>query len=133
MSETEAMRPAMIWRRDAETYAGFITALLTVMALVMIRGTNLTRRRAALTAEDRAVLASTNAQLEVARAAASAKAEQLEATLASMDDGLSIFDAHVCLVEWNGRRCPGGYPARRPADGGDPAGADRGRAIRLDH
>jgi signal transduction histidine kinase/AmiR/NasT family two-component response regulator len=103
MSETEAMRPAMIWRRDAETYAGFITALLTVMALVMIRGTNLTRRRAALTAEDRAVLASTNAQLEVARAAASAKAEQLEATLASMDDGLSIFDAHVCLVEWNGR------------------------------
>jgi signal transduction histidine kinase/CheY-like chemotaxis protein len=103
MSETEAMRPAMVWRRDAETFAGFITALLTVLALALIRGTNLARRRAALAAEDRAVLASTNAQWEVARALASAKAEQLEATLSSIHDGMSMFDGHVCLVEWNGR------------------------------
>lgn len=103
MGETEAMRPATIWREDADTFAGFITVLLAVLALVLVRGTRLARRRAVLAAEDRAVLASSNAQLEVARALASAKAEQLEATLASMHDGVSIFDAHVCLGEWNPR------------------------------
>ena len=32
-----------------------------------------------------------------------AKAERLEATLAGMSDGVSMFDGHLCLVEWNAR------------------------------
>jgi signal transduction histidine kinase/CheY-like chemotaxis protein len=103
MSLADALQPAVVWRQDAEMYAGFITALLAVLSLVLIRGTNLTRRRAAQAAEERAVLASANAQLEVAQATALAKAEQLDATLASMTDGMSMFDAHICLVEWNAR------------------------------
>jgi signal transduction histidine kinase/CheY-like chemotaxis protein len=103
MSEVEAMRPATVWREDADTFAGFITALLAGLALLLVRGTQVARRRDALAAEDRAVLASSNAQLEVARALASAKTEQLEATLAGMSDGVSMFDGHLCLVEWNAR------------------------------
>jgi signal transduction histidine kinase/DNA-binding NarL/FixJ family response regulator len=103
MDETEALRPATAWRHSAETYAGFITTLLTGMALVLVRGTVLARRRDALVIEDRAILAASNAQIEVARALAAAKTEQLEATLAGMSDGVSIFDAHMCLVEWNAR------------------------------
>ena len=103
MSEVEAMRPATVWREDAETFAGFITALLAGLALVLVHGTRLARRRDALAVENRADLAAANAQFEVARAVASAKAEQLEATLAGMSDGVSIFDAHLCLVEWNAR------------------------------
>src|SRR6202012_3233553 len=51
--------------------------------------------------KDRAVLAAANAQLEVARAQADAKAEQIQATLAGMTDGVAMVDAHMCLVEWN--------------------------------
>jgi signal transduction histidine kinase/CheY-like chemotaxis protein len=103
MSEADAIQSAEILRKDTETYASLITALLAALALVLVRNTNLARRRAAQAAEERAVLASTNAQLEVTRAAAAAKAEQLDATLASMNDGMSMFDAHICLVEWNAR------------------------------
>jgi signal transduction histidine kinase/ActR/RegA family two-component response regulator len=103
MSEEEAMRPATVWRRQADLFAGCITGLLAGLALVLVHGTRLARRREALAAEDRAILAASNAQLEVARAFSAAKAEQLEATLAGMSDGVSMIDAHMCLVEWNAR------------------------------
>src|SRR6185312_14025634 len=61
------------------------------------------RKRVAALAEGQAVLAAANAQLEVARAEATAKTEQLEVTLAGMADGVSMLDAHLCLVEWNAR------------------------------
>jgi signal transduction histidine kinase/CheY-like chemotaxis protein len=112
MSEDEALLPATIWRQQAELFAGCITALLAVLALALIQGARLARRREAAMTEDRAVLAASNAQLEVARALTSAKAELLEATLAGMTDGVSMFDSHMCLVEWNAR-FPGlaGVPA----------------------
>lgn len=103
MSEAEAMRPAAIWRQQAQLFAGCITILLAGLALLLIHGTRLARQREALILEDRAMLAGSNAQLEVARALAAAKAEQLEATLAGMSDGVSMIDAHMCLVEWNAR------------------------------
>jgi signal transduction histidine kinase/HPt (histidine-containing phosphotransfer) domain-containing protein len=103
MNEDEAMRPASVWRQQAQIFAACITALVLGMALILIQGTRLARRREAVVAEDRAVLAAANAQLEVARAFAAAKAEQLEATLAGMSDGVSMVDGHMCLVEWNAR------------------------------
>jgi signal transduction histidine kinase/CheY-like chemotaxis protein len=103
MNENEAMRPASVWRQQAQIFAACITALLVGMALILIQGMRLARRREAAITEDRAVLAASNAQLEVARAFASAKAEQLEATLAGMSDGVSMVDGHMCLVEWNAR------------------------------
>ncbi len=103
MSEDEAMRPANAWRQQADIFASCITGLLIGLALLLIQGARLARRREALMVADRATLAASNAQLEVARALASAKAEQLEATLAGMSDGVSMVDAHMCLVEWNAR------------------------------
>ena len=103
MSEAEAMRPATVWRHQVDLFAGGVTALLASLALVLVQGTRLGRRRDALTAQHRALLAASNAQLEVARALAAAKAERLEATLAGLSDGVSVIDAHLCLVEWNPR------------------------------
>jgi PAS domain-containing protein len=103
MTEDEALRPATIWREQADIFASCITALLLGLALLLVHGTRVARRRETAMADDRAVLAAANAQLEVARALAAAKAEHLEATLAGMSDGVSMFDAHMCLVEWNAR------------------------------
>ncbi len=103
MSEDEANLPVTLWRREARFLAGCTSALLAILALVLIQGTRLARQRKARVAEDRAMLAAANAQLAVAAALTGAKAEQLEATLSSMSDGVSIFDSHLCLVEWNAR------------------------------
>jgi signal transduction histidine kinase/DNA-binding NarL/FixJ family response regulator len=103
LSEEEALRPAKYWGRETEVAAGLITMLLGGLALTLIQGTRLARRRRAETAEYRASLAASNAQFEVARALATAKAEQLETTLTGMSDGVSMIDAHLCLVEWNAR------------------------------
>jgi len=103
IEEREAMRPANDWRQEAQIFASCITVLLLAMAWQLIRGVRQARRRERRLAEDRAILAAANAQLEVARARADAKTEQLEATLAGMTDGVAMVDAHMCLVEWNAR------------------------------
>ncbi len=101
MSEAEAMRPVAAWREQARIFAGCLTALFAGLALLLIRVTRLSRQREALMAADRAGLTASNAQLEAARALAAAKAEQLEALLAGMSDGVSMVDAQLRLVEWN--------------------------------
>ncbi len=103
MEEQEAMLPATHWEFQAYLFAGGITFLLLVIAFMHVRSARDARRREAALAEDRANLAAANAQLEVARARADAKTEQLEATLAGMTDGIAMMDAHFCLVEWNAR------------------------------
>ncbi len=103
MNEDEAMHPADEWAVEAQVFATCITVLLTGLAWLLISGTWRARRRAAIMTEERAILASSNAQLDVARALAADKTEQLETTLAGMHDGVSIVDAHMCLVEWNAR------------------------------
>ena len=105
MEEQEAMLPATQWEFQAYLFVGGITFLLLVIAFMHVRSAREARRREAGLAEDRANLAAANAQLEVARARADAKTEQLEATLAGMTDGVAMMDAHFCLVEWN-RRFP---------------------------
>ncbi len=103
MDEAEAMRPAATWRQEAEIFAGCITALFAGLAGLLVNGTRLARKRERAIALDRGVLAAANAQLEVARSLVTAKAERLEATLAGLGDGVAMFDAHLCLVEWNSR------------------------------
>ena len=103
MDETRAMAPATEWGFQARAFAGGISLLLVVIVIMTFRAASQSRRREAVLAEERAVLAAANAQLEVARAEASAKTEQLEATLRGMTDGVSMVDAHLCLVAWNAR------------------------------
>jgi signal transduction histidine kinase/DNA-binding response OmpR family regulator len=101
MDEVEALAPSTEWQAEADVFASCITILMLGLTFVVVRGTVLARRREAAVAEDRAILASANAQSEVARALADAKAEQLQATLAGMTDGVAMVDAHLCLAEWN--------------------------------
>ncbi|MFL5256541.1 MAG: PAS-domain containing protein, partial [Rhodopila sp.] len=103
MNEQEAMRPATTWRQQAQLFAGCITALLISLAGLLLHITRHARRRGQAMAKDRAVLAASNARLEVTRALETAKAERLEATLAGMSDGVSMFDGTLCLIEWNAR------------------------------
>ncbi len=103
MDEASAMAPATGWQFQARMFAGGITLLLLIIAGIWLRATHNARRREARAAEERAVLAASNAQLEVARAHAAAKTEQLEATLRGMTDGVAMVDAHLRLVEWNHR------------------------------
>jgi signal transduction histidine kinase/CheY-like chemotaxis protein len=103
MDETEVMAPAAAWERDAKLFTAGIIALLCVLVFLLVRGLVVGRRRQSEAARDRAVLAAANAQLEVAKAYADAKAAQLQATLAGMTDGVSMIDGHMCLMEWNAR------------------------------
>jgi signal transduction histidine kinase/CheY-like chemotaxis protein len=103
VSEDSVLRSLNVWGRQAEFTAGVITVLLTSVAILLILALRLVRRRRAEATQARADIAASNAQSEVARAVARAKAEQLDTTLASMSDGVSIVDAHMCLVEWNVR------------------------------
>jgi len=103
MDEAEAMRPASTWRQEAELFAVCITALVAGLAGVLVNGTRLARKRERSMAMDRVILAAANRQVEAARSLVTAKAERLEATLAGMSDGVSMFDGNLCLVEWNAR------------------------------
>ena len=99
----EAMLPAVEWQWQSARSAGAIVLLLLVIAYLLLRGADLARSRGQAEAADHAMLAATNAQLQVAKAEADAKAEQLEATLGGMTDGIYMMDAQFCLVEWNAR------------------------------
>ncbi len=103
MDENQALRPADDYRRQASTMAGGITGLLVLLALALVQVVRMARRQSTAAAEYRANLAATNAQFEFARALAAAKTEQLDTTMSGMTDGVSMFDAHLCLVEWNAR------------------------------
>jgi signal transduction histidine kinase/CheY-like chemotaxis protein len=101
MAREDAMRPATEWQWQAARFAGAIILLLLIMGCLLLRGAELARNRGQTQAADHAMLAAANAQLQVAKAEAVAKAEQLEATLGGMTDGIYMMDAQFCLLEWN--------------------------------
>jgi signal transduction histidine kinase/CheY-like chemotaxis protein len=103
MDDREAMRSADMWQREATIFAACITLLLLIVGGILLFVTHQARERGLALAEESALLAAANAQLEVAKAHADAKTEQLEATLAGMTDGIAMMDGQYCLVEWNAR------------------------------
>jgi signal transduction histidine kinase/ActR/RegA family two-component response regulator len=96
-----ALAAASIWAKGAEFFAGAITALVLLMAWLLLREAHAAHRRAESLDKERARLAASNAELEAAKARADAKTAQLEATLAGMTDGVAMVDAGHCLMEWN--------------------------------
>jgi signal transduction histidine kinase/DNA-binding NarL/FixJ family response regulator len=96
-----ALAAATTWAVGAEFFAGAITALVLLMAGLLLREVRRANRRAESLGKEHARLAASNAELEAAKARADAKTAQLEATLAGMTDGVAMVDASHCLMEWN--------------------------------
>jgi signal transduction histidine kinase/ActR/RegA family two-component response regulator len=96
-----ALVAATTWARGGTFFAGAITALVVLMALLLLREARAARRRSAALGKKHANLAASNAELAAAKTRADAKTVQLEATLAGMTDGVAMVDANHCLMEWN--------------------------------
>jgi signal transduction histidine kinase/DNA-binding NarL/FixJ family response regulator len=101
VDRTAALAAATTWAKGAEFFAGAITALVLLMAGLLLREVRRVNRRAESLGKEHARLAASNAELEAAKARADAKTAQLEATLAGMTDGVAMVDAGHCLMEWN--------------------------------
>ena len=99
----EAMHTTDSWITTAYLFACGITALLMLLAGIVIRSIRVAHRREAVIGYERSVLASANTELELAKARADDKTIRLEATLAGMSDGVAMVDGDMQLVEWNPR------------------------------
>lgn len=101
LDQREVMQPVATWQWQERMFAGTISALTTLIVLLVLRGVRARRRTAAMTAETRANLAASQALAEVSRAHADAVERRLHAAFAAIADGIGFFDAHLNLVEWN--------------------------------
>jgi signal transduction histidine kinase/CheY-like chemotaxis protein len=101
VERSAALAAPTIWARGAMFFAGGITALVLLMAVLLLRRVRAAHRRAESLGKEHARLAASNAELEAAKARADAKTAQLEATLAGMTDGVAMVDSSHCLMEWN--------------------------------
>ena len=96
-----ALAAATTWAKGARFFAVGITALVLLMAGLLLREVRAARHRALTLGKEHARLAASNAELEAAKARADAKTAQLEATLAGMTDGVAMVDTNHALMEWN--------------------------------
>jgi signal transduction histidine kinase len=99
----EALHPTNRWVMTAYLFASGITALLLVLAAIIMHAIRAAHRREVVLGHEHAVLASANTELELAKARADDKTMRLEATLAGMSDGVAMVDGDLQLVEWNPR------------------------------
>jgi signal transduction histidine kinase/DNA-binding response OmpR family regulator len=95
-SVATAMRPAIVWERQALIFVSLTTIMVLVVAGALRAEARAARRQVALLAHERAMLA-------IAKADADAKSQRLEVTLAGMSDGVMMMDANLLLLEWNAR------------------------------
>ena len=105
IDRAEAMRASADWETNALLFTGGITLLIVLLALLLLRAQDASRRRHEALARERAIL---------------------EATLTGMSDGIMMVDGDLRLMAWNQHfpeftGVPAEDSARRPADGGDPA------------
>ncbi|HEX5326392.1 MAG TPA: PAS-domain containing protein, partial [Acetobacteraceae bacterium] len=101
IDRARAMRAPANWDRQVMLFTGLFTALILLMAAVLIWADHAIRGRHAAAIRDRVVLARANVQLEAAEGRERVKAAQLAATLAGMSDGIMMVDAQLRLLAWN--------------------------------
>ncbi len=101
VDRAEELQATETWAKDAYLFAGGITGLLVLLASILLYATHIARRRENALGHERAVLASANAELTLAKARAEDKNSQLQVTLAGMSDGVAMIDGDMRLVEWN--------------------------------
>jgi PAS domain-containing protein len=104
VNETEAMRPAaglaqdVRWLAIAATLVALAAMGIALYAVWTFRGKR--RLRESLEREQR-VVANAQAELAEARAWFGGRAGQLQALLASINEGALVLDAELRVVEWN--------------------------------
>ncbi|MBO0711864.1 MAG: PAS-domain containing protein, partial [Acetobacteraceae bacterium] len=96
-----ALGASRAFTRSAQFFAGGTSLFILVIAGGVLREIGMARAREQELDADRATLATANAALDAARRQADRKTAQLEATLASMSDGVSMVDGDMKLVAWN--------------------------------
>jgi len=101
LDQSEVMLPVRAWQSQARLFAGCISVLTAIIAILILGGSRAGRRRAATAADTRANLAASQALAEVSRAHADAIERRLHATFAAIADGVGIFDTHLNLIEWS--------------------------------
>ncbi len=101
LDRAEALAPAQVRRQQAVIGASAVTLLVVVIAFGIGSMVASASEREVRLAEDRAVLEAANLQLARARERADEKTQQLSTTLASMSDGVAMYDADTRLVLWN--------------------------------
>ena len=102
LDQSEVLRPVELWSLQSRIFAGAITGLAVLIAVILLSMLIASHRRQARTRENRALLAAAQALADVSHANADAVSRRLQATFDSLTDGIAIFDAHLNLVEWNG-------------------------------
>ena len=80
VDRAEAMRVAANWETNALLFTGGITLLILLLALLLLRAQDATRRRHEALAREQAIL---------------------EATLTGMSDGIMMVDGDLRLMAWN--------------------------------
>ena len=103
IGKAEALSATDVRATAAYVLAGAITLSLLVLVATLLHDARAARRREATLSRDRAILAATNSELELAKALADNKTAQLEATLGGMIDGVAMVDGEFRLIEWNPR------------------------------
>lgn len=103
VDKAEALSATDARATAAYIFAGAITLSLLSLVAILLHAVRAARRREAVLSRDRAMLASANSELELAKALADNKTAQLEATLAGMTDGVAMVDGEFRLIEWNPR------------------------------
>ena len=90
-----------------------MSVLILLLAWLLFAWGERAQRQAAGFAVERDMLATSNEELQAARAHADAKAAQLEATVAGISDGVALLDRDLRLLEWNQHFAElAGVPAR---------------------
>lgn len=82
VDRVEAMQATVDWEMTALLFTGGITLLITLLALLLLRAQDATRRRHEALAREQAIL---------------------EATLTGMSDGIMMVDGELRLMAWNQR------------------------------
>ncbi|MBV9654014.1 MAG: PAS-domain containing protein [Acetobacteraceae bacterium] len=101
----QAMRASDGWLLGAVAFAAGTTLIVLLIAALLWRDLRQVRRRERRMAQDRDAIESAYAELKRAKQQADAKGAQLEATFASMADGVSLLDRDMRLIQWNARFC----------------------------
>lgn len=96
-----AMLPALEWQRAAIAFSVTSTLLVLAMAAGVFWVERGARIHHASVLRERTALAHSNQALQAAEQRERAKAQQLEATLSGMSDGIMMVDTEMRLLAWN--------------------------------